>query len=50
MAKTPEEKKQKQAEAHKRWRQSPKGQAYYAKRKVAKYIAENQSMSDEPKS
>ena len=41
MAKTPEEKKIAQAEAHKRWRQSPKGQAYYAKRKVAKYIAEN---------
>jgi hypothetical protein len=40
MAKTPEEKKKAQSEAHKKWRQSEKGKAYYLKRKVAKYTVE----------
>ena len=33
MAKTPEEKKAAQAAVHKRWRESEKGKAYYARRR-----------------
>jgi hypothetical protein len=43
MAKTTEEKKQAQAIAHRKWRESEKGKAYFHKRKLAKYtIAESQ--------
>ena len=50
MAKTAEEKKAAQAAAHKKWRESEKGRQYAAKRKVAKYIADNQADGQKPQS
>ena len=45
MAKSPEEKKAAQAAAHKRWRESEKGKAYYLRKKLG--IQEGQQVRSE---
>jgi hypothetical protein len=42
--KSVEEKRVAQAAAHRKWRQSEKGKAYYLKRKVAEYTAKESGM------
>ena len=46
MARTPEEKKAAQAEAHRKWRNSPKGKAYVHKRKMKEAGVKQEPVND----